>query len=116
MYEYKASLREVVDGDTLDVLIDVGFKMSTEQRIRLKGINTPEIWRRKKDSEEYQKGMLAKEYVIRRLGENQNEFIIRTDKDPGVYGRYIGQILLADSSKSLNEELLEAGHAVPYTR
>ncbi len=114
MYEYKATLVNVVDGDTLDVIIDLGFKMTTAQRIRLKGINTPEIWRKKKDSEEYKRGMAAKEYVINRLQGENAEFIIHTDKDHGVYGRYIGKIVLSDSALSLNDELLKEGHAVPY--
>ena len=57
MYQYRAKLKRVVDGDTIDAIIDLGFKMTTEQRIRLKGINTPEIWRQKKDSQEYKRGM-----------------------------------------------------------
>ena len=57
MYEYKAMLTKLVDGDTMDLTIDVGFKMTTAQRVRLKGINTPETWRRKKTSDEYKKGM-----------------------------------------------------------
>lgn len=114
MYEYQAKLIRVVDGDTIDMMIDVGFKMTTEQRIRLKGIDTPETWRQKKDSEEYKRGMAAKDYVEQRLKANGNEFLVRTDKLPGVYGRYIADILLPDSDKSLNAELLKKGHAKPY--
>ena len=114
MYEYKAILKRVVDGDTMDLVIDMGFKITTVQRVRLKGINTPETWHRKKDSEEYKKGMEAKEYVIRRLAENNNEFIVRTNKHPGVYGRYIADIVLPDSDITLNEELLQKGYAVVW--
>ncbi len=102
MYEYRAKLKRVVDGDTLDMVIDMGFKITTDQRIRLKGIDTPEIWRQKEDSEEYKAGMKAKEYVITRLKENNDEFVIKTDKHPGVYGRYIADILLGDSDITLN--------------
>jgi micrococcal nuclease len=111
MYEYKAKLKRVVDGDTMDLIIDMGFKITTEQRVRLKGIDTPETWRRKKDSEEYKQGKIATEYVIRRLAENHNEMIARTDKHPGMYGRYIVDIILADSDISLNYELLQKGLA-----
>jgi micrococcal nuclease len=111
MYEYKATLIRVIDGDTIDLSVDMGFKMKTEQRIRLAGIDTPEIWRRKHTSEEYKKGMKAKKYVEKRLSENDNILIIRTSKGTGIYGRYIADILLADSDISLNEELLQKGYA-----
>ena len=114
MYEYKAVLKRVVDGDTLDLVIDMGFKITTAQRIRLKGINTPETWHRKKDSEEYKKGMEAKNFVVKRLEENGDKMTIRTDKHPGVYGRYIAEIILDDSDISLNEELLQKGYAVVW--
>ena len=53
MYQYKAKVERIVDGDTIDVVIDLGFKITTNQRIRLAGINTPETYNVKKDSEEY---------------------------------------------------------------
>jgi len=111
MYNYTAKLDRVVDGDTMDVVIDMGFKITTNQRIRLAYIDTPETFRRKHGSEEYKAGMAAKEFVIRRLEENQNTFIIDTMKNTGKYGRYIGIIKLADSETTLNDELVEAGHA-----
>ena len=111
MYEYKAKLDRVVDGDTLDLIIDVGFKMTTNQRIRLASIDTPETYRVKRTSEEYKRGIQAKEYVEKRLAENQNELKIRTYKNVGKYGRYIGVIWLKDSDISLNDELVQEGHA-----
>lgn len=114
MYQYRAKLKRVVDGDTIDTVIDLGFRMTTEQRIRLKGINTPEIWRQKKDSEEYKKGMLAKNFVTERFQHNNNDFTIITDKEAGVYGRFIGTIFFDDSEESLNDELLRKGYAEKY--
>jgi len=114
MYEYSATLKRLIDGDTMDLIIDLGFKMTTEQRIRLKGIDTPEIWRQKKNSEEYKNGMKAKTYVENRLKENRNIIKIRTEKEPGVYGRYIAEVMLSDSDISLNEELLRKGLAKPW--
>lgn len=114
MYEYRAILQRVVDGDTIDMIIDLGFKMTTEQRIRLKGIDAPETWRQKKDSDEYKAGVAARQFVEDRIQQNGNEFTIRTDKLVGVYGRYIGEVLLDDSDKTLNQEMLEAGHAKVY--
>lgn len=114
MYKYKAIAERVVDGDTIDMVIDMGFKITTNQRIRLSKINTPETHRRKKDSDEYKAGIAATNYVIERLAANDNTFILETEKNPGVYGRYLGTIWLADSETSLNDELLEKGHAVLY--
>lgn len=114
MYQYRAKLKRVVDGDTIDLIIDVGFKLTTSQRIRLKGINTPEIWRQKKDSEEFKKGMEAKDYVISRFQINSDTCIVKTEKDTGMYGRYIGTIFFDDSNESLNDELLRKELAKKY--
>ena len=114
MYKYKAEALRVVDGDTIDCVIDMGFKITTHQRIRLSKINTPETYRRKKDSAEYIAGMAAKNFVKGRLKANKNKFIIETEKDPGVFGRYLGTIWLKDNETSLNDELLEKGHATLY--
>jgi micrococcal nuclease len=112
MYQYKATLDRIIDGDTIDLIIDLGFKITTHQRIRLAGINTPETYNVKKDSEEYKKGMEAKQFVEKRLSENNNEVIVETSKLTGKFGRYIGTIRLADSEVSLNEELVDKGFAV----
>jgi len=111
MYKYKAKVERIVDGDTMDVVIDLGFKITTFQRIRLAKINTPETYTVKKDSEEYQKGMAAKQYVEQRIAANNNEIYLETEKVTEKYGRYIGMIWLADSTTSLNDELVEKGFA-----
>jgi micrococcal nuclease len=111
-YQYRAKLGRVVDGDTMDVVIDLGFYVELRERVRLAGINTPEIYRVSKDSEEYKKGMEAKEYVEKRLNENGNELIIETKKR-GKWRRWLATIYLNDSSKTLNEELVEKGMAEP---
>ena len=109
-YRYMAKLGRVVDGDTMDVVIDLGFYVELRERVRLEGIDTPEIYRVKKDSEEYKKGMEAKEYVERRLNENENEMVIETEKR-GKWRRWIATVHLRDSSKTLNDELIENGLA-----
>ncbi|WP_319480062.1 thermonuclease family protein [uncultured Draconibacterium sp.] len=111
MYTYKATVNRVVDGDTIDLVIDLGFKITTFQRIRLRGINTPETYNVKKDSEEYKNGMKAKAFVIERISNNDNEVIVETDKEVGKFGRYIGIIRLADNEQALNDELVEKGFA-----
>ncbi len=112
MYQYKATVERIVDGDTIDVVIDLGFKITTNQRIRLAGINTPETYNVKKDSEEYHKGTAARLFVESRLAANNNEILLETDKLTGKYGRYIGTIYLSDSPLALNDELVEKGFAV----
>ena len=111
MYNYKAKLNRVVDGDTIDLIIDMGFKITTNQRIRLAFVDTPETFRRKHDSDEYKAGMASKNFVIKRFEENQNEMRIDTLKNTGKYGRFIGIIHLADSETTLNDELVEKGFA-----
>lgn len=112
MYKYKTKVERIVDGDTIDVIIDLGFKITTNQRIRLQGINTPETYNVKKDSEEHKKGMAAKNFVVQRIEANKFEAIVETNKYTGKYGRYIGIIWLADNTTSLNDELVEKGFAV----
>ena len=109
MYEYNAKVLRVVDGDTVDVEFDLGFNILFRERVRLDGIDTPEIFSTKKGSDEYNKGMEAKTYVEQRLsGKN---IIIQTKKDKkGKYGRYIGTILV--DGINLNEELVTKELAV----
>ena len=111
MYHYKAKVERIVDGDTIDVVIDLGFKITTFQRIRLAKINTPETYNVKKESEEYQKGLISKLYLEQRIASNNNEIELETEKVTEKYGRYIGIIWLADSTTSLNDELVEKGLA-----
>ena len=111
MYEYKASLDRVVDGDTIDVVVDIGFYTKIKERLRLAGIDAPEVYGAKKNSKEYLKGVEAKEYVEKRLQENNDEMIIKTDK-VGKYRRWVALIFLEDSKKTLNQELVEQGLAV----
>ena len=111
MYQYKAKVEKIVDGDTIDVVIDLGFKITTFQRIRMAKINTPETYNVKKDSEEYQKGLASKNYVEQRIAANNNEILLETERVTEKYGRYIGTIYLADSTTSLNDELVEKGLA-----
>tara|TARA_R100000234_G_scaffold44373_1_gene26433 strand:- start:308 stop:664 length:357 start_codon:yes stop_codon:yes gene_type:complete len=113
MYEYYAELRRVVDGDTVDVTIDCGFKMHIKERVRLKGINTPEC--RTRDLEEKARGLAAKDRLIDILASWGDKFIIRTSIDKkGKFGRLLGELVSSDGKKNANQMLLEEGHAVEY--
>ena len=117
MYEYFAELRRVVDGDTVDVTIDCGFNMHVKERVRLKGINTPEC--RTRDLEEKARGLAAKARLIEILESWGNKMIIRTSIDKkGKFGRLLGELIHPDGQGSrddnANKMLLHEGHATEY--
>lgn len=112
MYEYKAKLLRVIDGDTIDCIIDLGFNVRIKERVRLKGIDTPEV--RTKDLEEKERGFAAKNRVIE-LFKGVDEFTVITEIRKGKYGRILGTITLPDRKISLNEMLIKEGHAEVYT-
>ena len=114
MYEYNAELRRVVDGDTVDVTIDCGFNMHVKERVRLKGINTPEC--RTRDLEEKERGLRAKERLIEILDSWGNRMIIRTSIDKkGKFGRLLGELINTyKEEENANKMLLKEGHAVEY--
>ncbi len=114
MYTYKAKLMRVVDGDTVDAEIDLGFGVFMKQRIRLYGINTPES--RTRDLEEKERGLAAKARLVEILGK---EFIIETILNKrGKFGRILGTLhTIAEEggeSININQKLVEEGHAVEY--
>ena len=113
MFEYKASLVKVVDGDTIDVDLDLGFGVwLKKQRVRFYGINAPES--RTRDLEEKRRGLAAKDRV-KELVENCEELSLRTiinKKARGKYGRILAEVL-ADGI-NVNETLVSEGHAVEY--
>jgi len=117
MYTYRAKLDRVIDGDTIDVNIDLGFDISVKKRVRFTGINTPES--RTRDLEEKKLGLAAKERVKSILAENDS-FIIES-KEIGKYGRVLGEVFIntvdsieTEEEVSLNELLKTEGHAVEY--
>ena len=93
MFEYQCKIVKVVDGDTVDVDIDLGFDVVLrDQRIRLYGIDTPES--RTRDKEEKKYGLYAKNYLKNALGKKG---IIRTKKDGrGKFGRILGEFMIYD--------------------
>ena len=111
MYEYKAKLKRVVDGDTCDAYIDLGFDVSVKKRIRFMGVDTWES--RSRDLEEKKKGLAAKEYTKEMLSKNEGEFTIKSH-GVGKYGRVLGELFIEGEDKSLNELLKDNGHAYEY--
>ena len=107
MFEYKAKLLRVVDGDTLDCLADLGFNCHIKIRVRLYGVDTWES--RTRDLEEKKKGLLAKQFVVDFLEEGSFNLI---SHGVGKYGRCLGEVILDDVN--MNEELVKHGHAYKY--
>lgn len=113
MYTYKGKLKKVVDGDTVDLYIDLGFDVHYFSRVRLAGINTPES--RTRNLEEKKLGLAAKEYVEQWFEKNGNECIIHTTKEQkGKYGRVLGSISDIKEESILNNELVDIGLARLY--
>jgi micrococcal nuclease len=117
MYNYKINLLRVIDGDTIDAEIDLGFDVKIKKRIRFMGMNAPES--RTKDLEEKARGLAAKDRVKQLLEGCEN--IILNSHGVGKFGRCLGEIMLdmVDGQEkltlvSLNELLISEGHAVEY--
>jgi micrococcal nuclease len=114
-YQYRATLIKVVDGDTIDVKVDLGFHIFQEMRLRLADINTPEL--RSADPAQRLVANQARDFVQRMFDLYGHEMIISTDKDrTEKYGRYLATVHLPGriGDESLNQLLLENGLASPY--
>ena len=111
-YEYSAKLVRVVDGDTCDALIDLGFNTWVKKRIRFKGVDTWEC--RTRDLDEKKKGLAAKAFT-KDLLENSDEgkFVLKS-YGVGKYGRVLADLFVMGNDKSINQLLLENGHAYEY--
>lgn len=109
MYEYKISnILKVVDGDTVDLSLDLGFYVTVVQRIRLDGLDTPEM--HSKDVNEKKLAQEAKQFIEKWLSENK-DLTVKTKKDDK-YGRMLGEIFC--NGKSLNKILTDMGYAWEY--
>ena len=114
MYEYRCKVTRVVDGDTVDVDIDLGFGVWLhKERVRIYGIDTPES--RTRDLEEKRYGLAAKEFVkefVRDKG--GSNIVLRTRKydAKGKFGRILGDIIV--DNVSMSETMIKEHHAVPY--
>ena len=121
MYEYKAIVDRVVDGDTIDVTIDLGFKTWKKVRVRMEGINTPES--RTRDLEEKKLGLAAKARLQEILKHNNNECVLKVS-GVGKFGRALSTVFVESLSPlngddgitliDVNKQLITEGHAVEY--
>lgn len=109
MYEYNCKVKRVVDGDTVDVVIDLGFDIHYSSRVRLYGIDTPES--RTRDKDEKARGFISKDFLKSWL--DKGGVVIRTRKDKkGKFGRILGEMVVDDIN--INELMIEEHHAVKY--
>ena len=110
-------VNRVVDGDTIDVTIDLGFDLYKKERVRVAGVDTPE--KRTRDLEEKELGIEATNWLKEKLDgaiSGDDDLVIRTELVGGMgkYGRLLGWLYIGDSELSLNELMIEEGYAWAY--
>ena len=110
-------INRVVDGDTIDVTLDLGFSLTKKERVRIAGVDTPE--KRTRNLEEKALGIDATNYLKDKLTDTlkgDDELVIRTELVGGVgkYGRLLGWLYIGDSDTSINEQMITEGYAWPY--
>jgi len=112
MYEYLCTVLRIIDGDTLDVDVDLGFSVALKkQRIRMYGMDTPES--RTRDKEEKVRGLLSKAYLAEACPVGSN--IRLRSHGKGKYGRILGEIFAPLDTVSINQQMCTEGYAVEYT-
>ena len=117
MYEYRCKITRVVDGDTVDVDIDLGFGVWLhKERVRLHGIDTPES--RTRDLEEKKFGLIAKEQIKFFLPAGSMQTLVTVKDKAGKFGRILGKFLIydkkTDSRMTINDWMIREHHAVAY--
>ena len=117
-YNFRVTeITKVLDGDTIDVVIDLGFDLYKKERVRIAGVDTPE--KRTRDVEEKALGLDATNWLKEKLEgaiAGDDDLIIRTELVGGVgkYGRLLGWLYIGDATISLNEQMIDAGYAWEY--
>ena len=117
-YNFRVTkIKKVLDGDTIDVIIDLGFDLAKTERVRIAGVDTPE--KRTRNLEEKALGLDATNWLKGKLEETikgDEELLIRTELKGGVgkYGRLLGWLYVGDSDLSLNEQMITEGYAWEY--
>ena len=117
-YNFRVTkIKKVLDGDTIDVVIDLGFDLAKTERVRIAGVDTPE--KRTRNLEEKALGLDATNWLKEKLNQTikgEDELVVRTELVGGVgkYGRLLGWLYVGDSDISLNEQMIEEGYAWAY--
>ena len=112
MFKYNAKVERVIDGDTIDAMIDLGFDTWVSKRIRFYGIDAPES--RTRDLEEKKRGKAATAYLSAILDENNNEFILKSH-GVGKFGRCLGELFVESlGDLSVQQQMINEGHGVSY--
>ena len=117
-YNFRVTeINRVLDGDTIDVTIDLGFDLFKKERVRIAGVDTPE--KRTRDKEEKALGIDATEWLKFQLNDvikSDDELVIRTELVGGVgkYGRLLGWLYVGESNVSINEQMISQGYAWEY--
>ena len=117
-YNFRVTkINRVIDGDTIDVTLDLGFSLTKKERVRIAGVDTPE--KRTRNLEEKELGIDATNWLkdkIKNTLTGDNELTIRTELVGGVgkYGRLLGWLYVGDDDYSLNEQMITEGYAWPY--
>lgn len=118
LYWYQAFVERVVDGDTLELMLDVGLSVHVKERVRLFGVDTPEVYGVKKDSEEYAAGMKASART-KELVEGKSVWVSTVKDKKGKYGRYLAHVYVAVEGQEellcLNQTLIDEGLAEAKT-
>lgn len=111
MNDYECQITKVVDGDTVDCLINLGFNVIIRQRVRMYGINTPES--RTRDPEEKKLGLAAKARLEELFTEGQNHAVLKS-YGVGKFGRCLGEFFVNGNQLSVNQILIQEGHGKEY--
>jgi len=115
-FAFQARLERVIDGDTMDLLVDLGFRTRRQVRVRVEGIDTAEVYGVDENSEEYRRGVqhsdFARTWFEEHAGDEEWPFILTTEKDHGKYGRWPGRIVSKQTGNVYNEDIVDEFSAV----
>ena len=113
MYTYEiVKVRRIIDGDTIDVTVDLGFNIFHNITVRLLGINAPET--RTRDLEEKAKGLEAKDFLRIYMDDNKDSFMTIESSNLDSFGRSLGDVFV--DGENISELMLREGHATPYEK
>ena len=110
MYEYSCQVTRVVDGDTIDCILDLGFSVLHKCRVRLYGIDTPES--RTRDKDEKVRGLLSKDFLKNAIADGKVVLKTKLKDSRGKFGRVLAEVWVND--QNINQNMVEENHAVAY--